>query len=187
IWMLLQVKVFIHCTVVRLFTCTGQGFIACRLEYIVFWFLIKSFPYAYLSYDLFHANLTPLGWSQVDNLRKHVKTSDVSKGIELVIVSPLLRTMQTAVGVFGGEAYTDGITAPPLMNDNVGDIEQCREHLGVHPCDKRRSITEYRNIYLLAIAILSSLYNGGILFLKVKGKQLLQPRMAAIIDFAGDQ
>ncbi|XP_020969820.1 CASP-like protein 4B1 [Arachis ipaensis] len=41
--------------------------------------------------------------------------------------------------------------------------------------------------YLLAIAILSSLYNGGILFLKVKGKQLLQPRMAAIIDFAGDQ
>ncbi|MED6125055.1 hypothetical protein PIB30_064838 [Stylosanthes scabra] len=44
---------------------------------------------------------------------------------------------------------------------------------------------EYK--YLLAIAILSSLYNGGILFLKVKGKQLLQPRMAAIIDFAGDQ
>ncbi|KAL4338267.1 hypothetical protein AHAS_Ahas12G0193100 [Arachis hypogaea] len=103
---------------------TGQGFIACRLEYIVFWFLIKSFPYAYLSYDLFHANLTPLGWSQVDNLRKHVKTSDVSKGIELVIVSPLLRTMQTAVGVFGGEAYTDGITAPPLMNDNVGDSDR---------------------------------------------------------------
>ncbi|RYR42147.1 hypothetical protein Ahy_A08g038606 isoform A [Arachis hypogaea] len=120
-------------------------------------------PDAYLSYDLFDANLTPLGWSQVDNLRKHVKTSDVSKGIELVIVSPLLRTMQTAVGVFGGEAYTDGITAPPLMNDNVGDsgrpaisslncppfiaVEQCREHLGVHPCDKRRSITEYRNMF----------------------------------------
>ncbi|KAL1364166.1 hypothetical protein AAHE18_03G198600 [Arachis hypogaea] len=53
--------------------------------------------------------------------------------------------MQTAVGVFGGEAYTDGITAPPLINDNVGDsglpiisslncppfiaVEQCREHL----------------------------------------------------------
>ena len=53
--------------------------------------------------------------------------------------------MQTAVGVFGGDAYTDGITAPPLMNDNVGDsgrpaisslncppfvaVELCREHL----------------------------------------------------------
>ena len=53
--------------------------------------------------------------------------------------------MQTAVGVFGGEAYTDGINVPPLMNDNVGDsgrpaisslnappfiaVELCREHL----------------------------------------------------------
>lgn len=53
--------------------------------------------------------------------------------------------MQTAVGVFGGEAYTDGIDAPPLMNDNVGNgsrpaisslnsppfvaVELCREHL----------------------------------------------------------
>lgn len=53
--------------------------------------------------------------------------------------------MQTAVGVFGGEAYTEGIDALPLMNDNVGNssrhaissldsppfiaVELCREHL----------------------------------------------------------
>ena len=53
--------------------------------------------------------------------------------------------MQTAVGVFGGQPYTDGINVPPLMNDNVGDsrrpaisslnvppfiaVELCREHL----------------------------------------------------------
>jgi hypothetical protein len=53
--------------------------------------------------------------------------------------------MQTAVGVFGGDAHTDGIDAPPLMNDNVGNsnrhaisslnsppfiaVELCREHL----------------------------------------------------------
>ncbi|XP_061351382.1 phosphoglycerate mutase-like protein 1 isoform X3 [Gastrolobium bilobum] len=118
---------------------------------------------AYLSYDLFDANLTPLGWKQVDNLREHVKGSGLSKRIELVIASPLLRTMQTAVGVFGGEAYSDGINVPPLMNDNVGDsgrhaisslysppflaVELCREHLGVHPCDKRRSITEYKKMF----------------------------------------
>ncbi|TKY52560.1 Phosphoglycerate mutase protein 2 [Spatholobus suberectus] len=29
--------------------------------------------------------------------------------------------MQTTVGVFGGEAYTNGINVPPLVNDNVGD------------------------------------------------------------------
>ncbi|KAK7857048.1 phosphoglycerate mutase-like protein 1 [Quercus suber] len=118
---------------------------------------------AYLSYDLFDANITPLGWKQVDNLRKHVHACGLSKRIDLVVVSPLLRTMQTAVGVFGGEAYTDGINVPPLMAANTGKsgrpaisslnsppfvaVELCREHLGVHPCDKRRSITEYRPLF----------------------------------------
>ncbi|ESW09662.1 hypothetical protein PHAVU_009G145700 [Phaseolus vulgaris] len=118
---------------------------------------------AYKSYDLFDANLTPLGWKQVENLRGHVKASGLSKTIELVIVSPLLRTMQTAVGVFGGEACTDETGVPPLMNNDVGDsgrpaisslnappfiaVELCREHLGVHPCDKRRSITDYRHMF----------------------------------------
>ncbi|XP_057440333.1 CASP-like protein 4B1 [Lotus japonicus] len=48
---------------------------------------------------------------------------------------------------------------------------------------------EYR--YLLAIAILSCLYTGAQVFRQVHelstGKQLIQPRMAAMIDFIGDQ
>ncbi|KAL9446994.1 hypothetical protein AB3S75_014626 [Citrus x aurantiifolia] len=118
---------------------------------------------AYLSYDLFDAHLTPLGWQQVSNLHKHVHETGLAKKIELVITSPLLRTMQTAVGVFGGEGYADGIDAPPLMVANAGNsnhaaisslnsppfiaVELCREHLGVHPCDKRRSITEYKSLF----------------------------------------
>lgn len=120
-------------------------------------------PDAYLSYDLFDAHLTPLGWQQVGNLRKHVRACGLSEKIDLVITSPLLRTMQTAVGVFGGESYSDGIVAPPLMVANAGNsdhpaisslncppflaVELCREHLGVHPCDKRRSISEYRPLF----------------------------------------
>ncbi|KAG5414703.1 hypothetical protein IGI04_002270 [Brassica rapa subsp. trilocularis] len=100
---------------------------------------------AYLSEDLFDAHLTPLGWQQVDNLRKHVKASGISNRIELVVVSPLLRTLQTAVGTFGGEGYIDGVDAPPLMKAGAGDsdrpaisslnrppfiaVESCREHL----------------------------------------------------------
>ncbi|KAI5655082.1 hypothetical protein M9H77_32269 [Catharanthus roseus] len=118
---------------------------------------------AYLSPDLFDAELTPLGWQQVDNLRKHVHSTGIFKRVELVIASPLLRTMQTAVGVFGGEGYTDGIDVPLLMEANAGNssrpaisslncppfiaVESCREHLGVHWCDKRRSISEYKTIF----------------------------------------
>lgn len=118
---------------------------------------------AYMSPELFDAHLTPLGWNQVDNLRKHVKACGLSGKIELVIMSPLLRTMQTAVGVFGGESYTDGVNIPPLMVENTGHsgrpaisslncppfiaVERCREHLGVHPCDKRRSISDYQQLF----------------------------------------
>lgn len=118
---------------------------------------------AYLSPELFDAHLTPLGWDQVDKLRNHVHACGLSKKIDLVITSPLLRTMQTAAGVFGGESYSDGVNAPPLMVANAGNsnrpaisslncppfiaVEYCREHLGVHPCDKRRSISEYRHLF----------------------------------------
>ncbi|KAI9106699.1 hypothetical protein K1719_022227 [Acacia pycnantha] len=120
-------------------------------------------PEAFLSYDYFDAQLTRLGWEQVDHLRAHVQACGLSKKIELVIASPLLRTMQTAAGAFGAEAYTDGIDAPPLMKENVGHsehaaisslncppfiaVELCREHLGLNPCDKRRSIHEYRDMF----------------------------------------
>jgi len=64
--------------------------------------------------------------------------------------------MQTAVGVFGGEAYTDGVNVPPgppLMVANTGNsdhpaisslncppflaVEHCREHLVCHGTSNR--------------------------------------------------
>lgn len=61
------------------------------------------------------------------------------------VVESCCRTIQTAVGVFGGEEYTDEIDALPLMVENAGDsdhssisslncppfisVEKCREHL----------------------------------------------------------
>ncbi|KAK9287015.1 hypothetical protein L1049_015423 [Liquidambar formosana] len=118
---------------------------------------------AYMSPDFFDAHLTQLGWNQVVNLRKHVHASGLSKRIDLVITSPLLRTLQTAVGVFGGEGYTDRMDVLPLMVANAGNsnrsaisslncppiiaVELCREHLGVHPCDRRRNISDYQFLF----------------------------------------
>ncbi|MFS7949259.1 putative histidine phosphatase superfamily, clade-1 [Helianthus anomalus] len=118
---------------------------------------------AYMSEELFDAHLTPLGWEQVDNLRKHVHMSGLFKNIELVVVSPLLRTMQTAVGVFGGEASADGVDMPPLVAENTGSsnrravsslncppfiaMELCRENMGVNLYNKRRCISEYKHMF----------------------------------------
>ncbi|KAG0449927.1 hypothetical protein HPP92_027034 [Vanilla planifolia] len=118
---------------------------------------------AYLSEEYFDAHLTSLGWNQVDNLRRHVISSGLAKKIDLVITSPLLRTMQTAVGVFGGDGFVDEAKGLPLMIENAGNcgrpaissvetlpfiaVEACREHLGVHPCDRRRTISEYQILF----------------------------------------
>ncbi|KAI8554704.1 hypothetical protein RHMOL_Rhmol05G0118900 [Rhododendron molle] len=118
---------------------------------------------AYMSPEYFDAQLTPLGWQQVDNLRKHVRSCGLFERIGLVITSPLLRTMQTAVGVFGGEGCADRIDSVPLMVKNAGNsdrpaissldcppivaVELCREHFGVHPCDRRRSISDYQYLF----------------------------------------
>ncbi|KAM3393062.1 hypothetical protein ACQJBY_013966 [Aegilops geniculata] len=112
---------------------------------------------------LLDAQLTPLGWSQVDCLREHVTECGLAKKIELVIVSPLMRTLQTAVGVFGGGNYTDGVSAPPLMVEGAENsgrplisslncplflaVEACREKLSVLTSDKRSSITRYRTLF----------------------------------------
>ncbi|KAI3925566.1 hypothetical protein MKW98_001420 [Papaver atlanticum] len=118
---------------------------------------------AYKSEEFFDAQLTPLGWEQVDNLHKHVHECALDKKVELVIVSPLLRTLQTAVGSFGPGGDADGTYVTPLMVANAKysnrsaissltsppfvAVELCREQLGVHPCDRRRSISEYRTIF----------------------------------------
>ncbi|KAF2324176.1 hypothetical protein GH714_009244 [Hevea brasiliensis] len=95
---------------------------------------------ALLSPEFFDAPLSPLGCQQVTNLRNYVLASGLLKRIDLVITSPLLRSMQTAVEIFGSEE--SGLERPPIVA-----IELCRERLGVHPCDKRRTISQYRNLF----------------------------------------
>ncbi|XP_057527126.1 phosphoglycerate mutase-like protein 1 [Amaranthus tricolor] len=106
--------------------------------------------------------LSQLGWEQAETLRKHVCASGLLQRIELVITSPLLRTMQTAAIVFGGDADKNGMNASPLMVQNAKNDhteissrncppfvahELCRERLGVNTCDKRRSISEQKNLF----------------------------------------
>ncbi|KAJ8769030.1 hypothetical protein K2173_024026 [Erythroxylum novogranatense] len=122
----------------------------------------KSYK-AYYSPEYFDAPLTPLGWQQVGHLRNHVHACGLSKRVDLVIVSPLLRTLQTAVGVFGGGDYTDRMDVLPLMVANAGNsgraaisslnsppflaVEHCREHLGICPCHGRQNVSNYQLLF----------------------------------------
>ncbi|CAM6121506.1 unnamed protein product [Calypogeia fissa] len=118
---------------------------------------------SYLSYDYLDASLTPKGWQQVGALQKYLKSSGILDSVELVVSSPLTRTLQTATGAFGGEDIVNGETHKPLMVEGVGKaprkaissagalpfvaVEWCREQIGIHPCDKRQPISVYRTLF----------------------------------------
>lgn len=69
----------------------------------------------YLSQDYFDAHLTELGWRQAHALRDHIHSLPEPLGVDAVIVSPLSRALETAVGVFGGNELRPGEEAKPLM------------------------------------------------------------------------
>ena len=91
----------------------------------------------YASEKFFDAHLTPKGWEQCESLRQHLAQAKPHDGkeslvdrLELVVVSPLMRALETAVGCLGGggggggggvgdtsaaAAGLDGEIHPPLM------------------------------------------------------------------------
>ncbi|EFJ15198.1 hypothetical protein SELMODRAFT_118991 [Selaginella moellendorffii] len=88
--------------------------------------------------NFFDPKLTPNGWEQIGRLRKIVGESGIDRRVQLVVVSPLTRTLQTAVGVFGsGE-----IGSPPFVAQ-----ELCRERMSVRSSDKRRAISNYAPMF----------------------------------------
>mmetsp|Transcript_24616 Transcript_24616/g.59881 ORF Transcript_24616/g.59881 Transcript_24616/m.59881 type:complete len:267 (-) Transcript_24616:259-1059(-) len=80
--------------------------------------------------DLVDAALTDMGISQATKLSE----ADLDPHYpELVVVSPLRRAMQTATYAF-----------PPSPSVPFVALEDLREHIGVHVCDKRFSVTEHK-------------------------------------------
>jgi len=106
---------------------------------------------------------------QAASLKAHIASQSrpLSDTLQLVVVSPLTRALETAVAAFGGDCPA-APGAPLLMRAQEALPEQlrvarpgvsalgappfvacelCREHLGVHPCDRRRALSYYRAAY----------------------------------------
>ncbi|EIE24438.1 phosphoglycerate mutase-like protein [Coccomyxa subellipsoidea C-169] len=112
------------------------------------------------------AHLTEAGWRQAEALNKHVAGLKPALDIQarpdryniVVIVSPLIRALETAAGAFGAGPFKG--SGRPLMLAQSGEpdecaahcavacpegipfiaFEGCRERLGSAVCDKRRDI-----------------------------------------------
>ncbi|KAG6591062.1 phosphomutase PMU1 [Phytophthora cinnamomi] len=92
-----------------------------------------AFSDAYLD-----ADLTPFGVNDALSKGPSSVKAELDKGmppIERVVVSPLSRAIQTAQNFFA----KNQVPAAPFVS-----MENCREVLGCHTCDKRRSVSELR-------------------------------------------
>mmetsp|Transcript_441 Transcript_441/g.939 ORF Transcript_441/g.939 Transcript_441/m.939 type:complete len:314 (-) Transcript_441:125-1066(-) len=112
--------------------------------------------------DLYDARLTAKGIAQAEALRAHLATrpsgSRSFTAFDLVVVSPLTRTCETALHVFGEPrspgkpAFLDQVDAPVNSPEYAAGVkispprflvrEECRERWGHYCCDGRRPIRE---------------------------------------------
>lgn len=118
----------------------------------------------YKSWEFEDAHLTDFGWEQAKAVQQHIREHNIRT--DVVIVSPLTRALETAVGCFGNHGPPLNGT-PPLMlevteqpgvrsaHPAVGSegcppfvcYELCREHLGVHPCDRRLPVATKQQMF----------------------------------------
>lgn len=87
---------------------------------------------AYKDQTLKDARLDETGRGQASALGARIR--DAAMVVDVILVSPLTRTIETATHMF-----PDRARAPPFIA-----VEMCREAHGGHPCDQRRSISVIR-------------------------------------------
>ncbi|KAK9817117.1 hypothetical protein WJX72_009798 [[Myrmecia] bisecta] len=104
------------------------------------------------------AHLTEYGWQQAKALRAHIASLAQPLRIQLVVTSPMRRTLETTAGVFGspepaasGQLLMLSQTELPHCRTAHGEIyctsglpiiafEGCRERLGPSICDRRADV-----------------------------------------------
>lgn len=106
------------------------------------------------------AQLTSKGWTQAHALGKHMLRFDTTREVRLVVISPLMRALETAAGVFGVHSnHNSGFLPTPLLMVEQSEVREvrsghaavdcrpglrylvheiCRERRGPSSCDSRR-------------------------------------------------
>jgi phosphohistidine phosphatase SixA len=117
--------------------------------------------------DYVDASLIDMGWQQSQVLHAHLYATRIRDQVELVVVSPLLRTLQTVAAVCGGTTLLDheafqadlaplivsrlgraphaAIAAPKSLRFVANELYQ--EQWGVHLSSQRSSIDFYKKSF----------------------------------------
>lgn len=88
-----------------------------------------------LGYEIVDPGLTPMGYTQCKELKKYLEFNKIIKDIDLIVVSPLERTLETC---------------DKIINHNYSipiiSLDEIREHID-YPCHKRKSISKKKSQY----------------------------------------
>lgn len=91
----------------------------------------------YLKEEYEDATLSDKGHQECNALSQEITAIELISNAELVVISPMRRTLQTASLCF-----------PQLINKVPWvAIETLREQTGLHPCDRRRPTTELAELF----------------------------------------
>ena len=92
-------------------------------------------PSAYSDPLHYDARLDDAGKRQSIELGQQIRRDEIQ--IDVVLVSPMSRAIETLYGI-----YPTSVPSPPFIA-----CEWLREAFGAHPCDSRRTISEYMKEY----------------------------------------
>jgi broad specificity phosphatase PhoE len=81
--------------------------------------------------------LTDLGKQQAEALQQQTKLMEQTKAVEVVLVSPMRRTLETAVLAFGGRSNGSAHFEPMVACEAC---REAREMVPIHICDHRGAI-----------------------------------------------
>jgi broad specificity phosphatase PhoE len=112
-----------------------------------------------LNHNIIDPYLTKHGIEQCEILKNKIKSDNLYEKIDLVVVSPLSRSLQTCSNVFDNLIY----------QVNFICMEEVREHIN-QPCHKRKTKLELKNKYKF-IDFSNLIYEDDYLYMKYNGNE----------------
>lgn len=114
-----------------------------------------------LNSNIIDPGLTPKGFAQCVELKNKIKSLNLDQQIDLIVVSPMARTLETCMSVFDDLIYKVNFTS----------MDEIREQIN-KPCHQRKHITQILSNPLYKFIDFSNiLYDNDFLYIETMGSE----------------